>query len=429
MARRPTGADPRDAGLSSYDAMLLAAMERGGEGLETGRHILTYRQDATEEAKAAVASLGIRAADARDYGDQTASVSDVGEAESLFLPEIGVAIVNNPEFNDASAALVADTATPLEVVEPEYFVFADDVTPDYLHGFRRAVDAILQDVDGRVTEFGDDADAEALGATWGLNACRVPQSTRSGTGIRVAVLDTGMALNHPDFAGRAFVASSFVGQPVMDLHGHGTHCIGTSCGPTSPPGTTPRYGIAHKAGPIFVGKVLSNAGSGGTASVLAGMDWAIANGCAVISMSLGSQSPVQAAYTAAGQAALDKGCLIVAAAGNASNSTGAPANSPTIMSVASLDPNLAPSSFSNFGKIDIAGPGRDVFSAAPMPRRYATMSGTSMATPHVAGCAALLAQLSPSLRGRVLWNRLTAMARPLPYPPARVGRGLVQAYP
>ena len=69
------------------------------------------------------------------------------------------------------------------------------------------------------------------------------------------------------------------------------------------------------------------------------------------------------------------------------------------MSVASLDQNLSPSSFSNFGKIEIAGPGRDVFSSVPRPTRYGTKSGTSMATPHVAGCAALWAETSSTLRG------------------------------
>ncbi|HYN46877.1 MAG TPA: S8 family serine peptidase, partial [Allosphingosinicella sp.] len=261
-------------------------------------------------------------------------------------------------------------------------------------------------------------------------ACKVPPSSRTGAGIRVAVLDTGMDLNHPDFAGRQFVTATFVNQPVQDLNGHGTHCIGTACGPLAPPGTTPRYGIGHKVSPIYVGKVLTNAGTGSTGTVLAGMNWAVANNCTVISMSLGAPVPVVAAYTAAGQAALNKKLLMVAAAGNNyCQPTGAPANSPTIMAVASLDKNLAPSNFSNCGKLEIAAPGRDVFSSWPMPLRYKTISGTSMATPHVAGCAALWAQSSASLRGQALWNKLLATAKLLPYPPTKVGRGLVQAAP
>jgi subtilisin family serine protease len=254
----------------------------------------------------------------------------------------------------------------------------------------------------------------------------VPQSLRSGTGIKVAVLDTGLDLGHPDFASRPIVSQQFVGQPVQDLHSHGTHCIGTACGPKTPPGITPRYGIAFRSS-IFVGKVLSNSGASVGGSVLNGMNWAIANRCAVISMSLGSQAGPQPYYTAAGQAALNNGLLIIAAAGNAGSFTGAPANSPTIMAVASLDPSMTPSSFSNFGKIEIAGPGANVFSSVPRPTRYGFKSGTSMAAPHVAGCAALWAETSPALRGMNLWNRLRSAARPLPFGASRVGAGLVQA--
>jgi subtilisin len=417
---------------SSVDELLLAALERGDESFETGRFLVTFKEGAVKEGAQALSARGLRAADARDFAGQTFSIQDVAGADSVVLPEIGVAIVAGAPFAargmSAQAEIASDSA--IESIDPEYFVFADGAA-DYLRGFRRAAEVIEKDLgrtsELRMPELDQEEQVQVLGATWGLIACKVPPSPRSGAGIKVAVLDTGMDLGHPDFPGRVAASQTFVGQPVQDLHSHGTHCIGTSCGPQAPAGTTPRYGIAFKA-PIFVGKVLSNSGGSVGGSVLAGMNWAIANKCAVISMSLGGPSPPQPAYTAAGQSALNNGCLIIAAAGNSFGApTGAPANSPTIMAVASLDQNLSPSNFSNAGKIEIAAPGRDVFSSVPRPTRYGTKSGTSMACPHVAGCAALWAETSPNLRGMNLWNRLLATARPLPFPPSKVGRGLVQA--
>jgi subtilisin family serine protease len=414
---------------SSTEALLLAAQERGDESLETGRYIVTYRENATTEGLKSLKTHGLRVADARDFKDQAVTLEEVGDAEALMFPEIGAAVVSGAALK--ARGLSTETAiaeqSPIQAIEPEYFVFTSK-SQEYLRGFAKAANTIAAEfgTQGAIAEEEEEVDAETLGATWGLVRCKVPPSLRSGYGIKVAVLDTGMHLSHPDFAGRPVVSNSFVGQPVQDLHGHGTHCIGTACGTKAPPGTTPRYGIAYGSR-IFVGKVLTNSGSGTTATVLAGMNWAIANRCEVISMSLGAQTPVQAAYTAAGAAALARGCLMVAAAGNAAAATGAPANSPTIMSVAALDPTLVPSSFSNFGKIEIAAPGRDVFSSWPMPTRYRTISGTSMATPHVAGCAALWAQTSTALRGITLWRRLQSSARHLPFPASRVGAGLVQA--
>jgi subtilisin len=429
-ARKRASAASAAATTSGVDELLLAALERGDESFETGRYLVTFKEGAVKEGAQALSARGLRSADARDFTGQTFSVRDVAGADSVVLPEIGVAVVAGDPFAARGMSVQAEIAadSPIEAIEPEYFVFADGAA-DYLRGFRRAAEVIEKDL-GMTAEFKmpdrDLEEVQVLGATWGLIKCKVPPSPRSGAGIRVAVLDTGMDLGHPDFAGRPVVSQTFVGQPVQDLHSHGTHCIGTSCGPQAPMGTTPRYGIGYKA-LIFAGKVLSNSGSSVGGSVLAGMNWAIANRCAVISLSLGSQSPVQAAYTAAGTAALNNGCLIIAAAGNAASNTGAPANSPTIMSVASLDLNLNPSSFSNFGKIEIAAPGRDVFSSVPRPTRYGTKSGTSMATPHVAGCAALWAETSSTLRGMNLWNRLLSTAQALPFPAARVGKGLVQA--
>jgi len=419
---------------SSPDELMLAALQRGDNSLETGRLLVTFKEGAAEEGAQALGASSLRVADARDFDGQAVVLDQAGDADAVVFPEIGVAVVGGDSARDAAMSLQAalDADSPIESIDPELFVFADQASSgatgnDFLRGFMRATEAILEEVrqQGR-PQMETEEEALVLGATWGLVACKVPPSTRSGVGIKVAVLDTGFDLGHPDFAGRPIVSTSFVGQPVQDLHGHGTHTAGTACGPKAPAGTTPRYGIGFKAS-MFIGKVLQNNGFSVGGSVLNGMNWAIANRCQVISMSLGSQSGPQPSYTNAGQAALNAGCLIIAAAGNNASSTGAPANSPTIMSVASLDSNLTPSSFSNFGKIEIAGPGRDVFSSWPRPTLYKTISGTSMATPHVAGCAALWAETSATLRGMNLWRRLQATARHLPFPATRVGAGLVQA--
>jgi subtilisin len=418
---------PSGTVASSTDELLLAALERGDASWETGRYLVTYPEGAAEEGVESLRAQGFRVADARDFEGQAVVPEDVGDAEVLVFPEIGVALVGGTALEEHGLSAQAEPAAGGAIIEPETFMFA--LSSEYLRGFTRAANTIAKDlgVETGVTAGEDEVGAEVLGSTWGLRASRVPQSAQSGLGIKVAVLDTGCDLRHPDLAGRDVTTQTFVGQPVQDLHGHGTHCIGTACGPFAPAGATPRYGIAYRAR-IFVGKVLTNSGSGAGGSVLAGLNWAIANRCEVISMSLGSRGPVQAAYTNAGAAALRNGCLIVAAAGNDNGSpTGPPANSPTITSVASLDPTLAPSSFSNVGKVEIAAPGRDVFSSWPRPTLYRTISGTSMATPHVAGCAALWASSSPSLRAMNLWQRLQSSARRLPYSASRVGSGLVQA--
>jgi subtilisin family serine protease len=421
---------------NSVDDLLLASLDRGGDNLETGRYVVTFNEGQEAAGLKQLRSCGIYGADSRDFANQDVEMETLADSGSLYFSEVNTALISGSAFReiDMAGLLSAEADSgAIASIEPESFVFAYNA--DYLRGFSRAAQVIAEDLakkdDGGgkppVEEEPEPPSQEVLGATWGLVATRANVSNFSGSGINVAILDTGFDLGHPDFVGRPIVSATFVGQPVQDINGHGTHCTGTACGPKAPAGTTPRYGIAHQSN-IHIGKVLSNSGGGTTATVLAGMNWAIAQGCQVISMSLGGQIPVQTAYTNAGNIALSRGLLIVAAAGNGSGAaTGAPANSPSIMAVSSLDSNLTPSSFSSQGKIEIAGPGRDVFSSWPRPQRYNTISGTSMATPHVAGCAALWAQSNPSLRGKKLWDKLQATARRLPFPATKVGAGLVQA--
>jgi subtilisin family serine protease len=391
-----------------------------------------------------------------------------------YFETLGVAVVDAPPEQVAQAGVSAAGAGAILAVEAERIVYALEAThyapapngqatlpqappapppvaappaaggrsAEYLRGYR---DAVLHLTDG----LGPAAAAEvALAAidetqaTWGLQATKVVNCCRTGRGIRVAVLDTGFDQQHPDFTGRSITTQSFVaGEAVQDGHGHGTHCIGTALGPKCP-GVRPRYGIAYEA-EIFAGKVLSNAGSGGDAGILAGIEWAIQNGCAVVSMSLGAPTrPGQAfsrVFERVARRAQEQGTLIVAAAGNESqrpdviNPVGHPANCPSIMAVAALDSQGAIARFSNRGinpdggQVDIAGPGVDVLSSWPMPTRSRRISGTSMATPHAAGIAALYAEQDPTARGAALGRLLTGGAQRLSLPSSDVGAGLVQA--
>jgi subtilisin len=369
----------------------------------TGRSLVLFEDGA--------AAAGIEAV-------QAATGLEVVLAQALF-ELLGVAVVDaSPaqlEQAGASAAIVA--------VEAERVVYALEVGP------------------GPISE-AEPADVDETEATWGLQATNVLSSSRTGGGIGVAVLDTGIDLQHPDFAGRAITTRSFVtGAEVQDGHGHGTHCIGIALGPQSPE-VKPRYGVAYEA-EIFAGKVLSDAGSGGDAGILAGIEWAVQNGCAVVSMSLGAPTrPGQAfsqVFERVARRAQELGTLIVAAAGNDSrrpdviNPVAHPANCPSIMGVAALDAQGAIAPFSNRGinpeggQVDLAGPGVAVYSTWPMPTRYRTISGTSMAAPHVAGIAALYAEQDPAARGAALGRLLTAGAQPLSLPSEDIGAGMVQA--
>jgi subtilisin family serine protease len=192
-------------------------------------------------------------------------------------------------------------------------------------------------------------------ATWGLQAARVLESELTGAGIKVAVLDTGFDETHQDFIGRAVTKKLFAtNNSEDDVHGHGTHCIGTACGPRSPT-TGPRYGIAYEA-EIYAGKVLGDDGFGTDRSIIAGMEWALDEGCQVISMSLGAATQIGDTpsddYEHIGQVCLDAGTVVVAAAGNESDRpgliapVGSPANASTIMAVGAVDRDFLPAFFS-----------------------------------------------------------------------------------
>ncbi|MFB2935817.1 S8 family serine peptidase [Aerosakkonemataceae cyanobacterium BLCC-F154] len=421
----------------------------------TGRYLVLLPENSVDSGiRALTNNTGIQnIARAVDFEGHTFTAEQLESADTAVFDNLGVAVVSlDPDqVQSMSAATATDGA--ILAVEPERVVYAiadsqnTTLTTDYLKGFRDAVNHLINQATPSETELATTLLADDSAATWGLQATKVLESSYSGFGIKVAVLDTGLDLTHPDFAGRKITSQSFIsGEAVQDLNGHGTHCIGTACG-SKTPSIVPRYGVAYNA-EIFAGKVLSNRGSGADGGILAGIEWAITNGCQIISMSLGAPTrpgdTYSRIYEQVGLRALRQGSLIIAAAGNDSRDlrTGKrlsppmpvshPANAPSIMAVAALDSQLQIAAFSNGsinhngGQVDIAGPGVDVYSTWPMPTRYRTISGTSMATPHVAGIAALYAQAT-GLTGHALWALLMRDAQRLLLPSTDVGAGLVQA--
>lgn len=284
--------------------------------------------------------------------------------------------------------------------------------------------------------------ADSTRATWGLHASGAAISRYSGRGIRVAILDTGLDFGHPDFRRRHVVAQSFVaGRTAQDDNGHGTFCAGVACGPAKPQ-HGPRYGVAFAA-ELYVGRVLDEYADGSDGDVLAGIDWAMRRDCAVISLSLGSPVGVgdsyPKVYEEVAARALASGSLLMAPSGNTSQRPAEiapvehPANCPSVCVVSAVDQRCSVASFSNGGlnlrggEVDFAAPGIAVRSAAPRPTLYQVGSGTSIATPHAAGIAALHAEADPNARGAALRARLRGAARVLPGLRRDVGAGLVRA--
>ncbi|MEO3754033.1 S8 family serine peptidase [Streptomyces sp. B6B3] len=269
-----------------------------------------------------------------------------------------------------------------------------------------------------------------------VNAPAAWDAGLDGEGVTVAVLDTGVDADHPDLAGRISAAQDFSGSGgTHDAYGHGTH-VAATVGGTGAASAGARQGLAPAAD-LIVGKVLGDDGQGSLSQVIAGMEWATEQGADVVNLSLGSDEPSDGTdplSQALNELTETTGTLFVVASGNAGEqgdeTIGSPAAADRALTVGAVDRDDALAPFSSRGprpgdaavKPDITAPGVDIVAAraegtamgTPVDEEYTSASGTSMATPHVAGAAALLAQAHPDWDAERLRSALVSTARTVP---------------
>ncbi|GAA2822525.1 S8 family peptidase [Nonomuraea rubra] len=256
------------------------------------------------------------------------------------------------------------------------------------------------------------------------------QDGYDGKGVKVAVLDTGIDEAHPDVAGKITETRNFTGDPsAKDEHGHGTHVAATVAGTGAASGGL-RKGVAPGAD-LAIGKVLDRNGSGSESQVLAGMEWAARDsGADIVSMSLGGgpTDGTDPLSLAVDTLTAQTGALFVIAAGNDGDeyTVGSPGAATSALTVGAVDAADALAPFSSRGprldeaiKPDITAPGVNITAArasgtglgTPVDDLHTRLSGTSMATPHVAGAAAILAQRHPGWKAGQLKDALVSTAR------------------
>jgi subtilisin family serine protease len=270
-----------------------------------------------------------------------------------------------------------------------------------------------------------------------------------GKGVKIAVLDTGVDATHPDLKGQVIGAKNFTTSPdTTDKVGHGTHVASIAAGTGAKSGG--KYKGVAPGAKIINGKVLDDGGYGSDSEVLAGIEWAAAEGADVVNMSLGGGDtpaidPLEAAVNKLSE---EKGILFAIAAGNEGDfgeqTIGSPGSAAAALTVGAVDDKDVLADFSSRGpgmdgalKPDVTAPGVDITAAsAPgnqiaaevgeKPAGYMTISGTSMATPHVAGAAALLKQQHPEWKYPELKGALTGSTKGGKYTPFQQGSGRIQ---
>jgi subtilisin family serine protease len=341
------------------------------------------------------------------------------------LDSINAVVITLPDDAHESSSVKLQALVQVERVEPDRKLnwlkssmgFNPPLIKDIIQPFKRS--SLELPIPG-------EAESEQPWGVQRVNAAAAWPNTM-GVGVKVAVIDTGIDFEHPELS--AAMAGGFnavdVDKPeaFKDDQGHGTHVAGTIAAARDGMGVV---GVAPQA-KLYAVKVLDAEGNGTFSSVIAGIEWCVKNGIQVANMSLGASEGSQALSEAVAAAA-EAGLVIVAAAGNDyGGAVSFPGAYPQVITVSSSDKKDRLSVFSSVGpEVDVIAPGSDVKSSR-MGGGFVELSGTSMATPHAAGLAALA--VAKGARGvEAVKAALTAAASPLPGLSApQQGRGMVDA--
>lgn len=341
-----------------------------------------------------------------------------------------------PKGAKTARVLESINAVALSATKKEADTFWEDITPEAPTKAKANSVVFDQDIekiwlDGRVEATLDQSVPQ-------IGAPTLWESGFTGKGVKVAVLDTGIDPNHPDLASQIDEVKSFVsGETVDDAHGHGTHVASTVLG-IGAASEGKNKGVAPEAR-LLVGKVLNNQGSGLDSWIIDGMEWA-ADNAKIVSMSLGTNEPSDGTdpmAQAVNNLSEETGALFVIAAGNAGyeGAIGSPGAADAALTIGAVDKEDKIAYFTSKGprygnmglKPDLSAPGVGIVAArsalSPGSGFYTSMNGTSMATPHVAGAAAILLQKNPEWNGAQLKEALMSTSKKLDYLPSHIGSG------
>ncbi|BBH70012.1 peptidase [Actinoplanes sp. OR16] len=420
-----------------------AVTVRGPAGEQIGAHITTIGPDTYVYPDSAMPYVGAGSLDKRlfnityllreGYGDDVTDrlpvILGYGEQAArsrgaVTLPDASTEVRALPSINGRAITTDRDQAGDFWSsltgdAAPVATARTASAEPAFAHGITKVW------LDGKVHATLADSVAQ-------IGAPAVWAGGNDGAGIDVAVLDTGIDAGHPDLAGKVESSVSFVpGEDVTDGHGHGTHVASTIAGTGAGSGARER-GVAPGAD-LEIGKVLDNGGSGQDSWIVAGMEWAARDRKAkVVSMSLGGgpTDGTDPMSVAVNELSAETGALFVIAAGNSGpteTTVGTPGAADAALTVGAVDAEDHIAEFSSRGprlvdgalKPEITAPGVDILAARSQYSTegeglYRTMSGTSMATPHVAGAAVLLAAQHPGWTGAQLKDALVSTAKQTP---------------